>query len=470
MLFRTRLYRSCGRAWALLCVVAAAQAAAQDAASPPPSGPADLLSICGDALQLNPAYEAARAQFFAARQLLPLARGKLLPQLEAGAQFAWTHDDTDVTYYDIYHVSVNDTYTRTVYGAQLTQALYRPDLFLGLSKAEMQQKQASFGLDAAQDGLLIEVAQAYFAVLAARDALVFAKAETKTLAEQLDYISSRAEAGLATQANVKEAQAAHELAIADQTAAENTLAAARMSLEALTGKSYGELKVLPPNTPLAPPQPLDESVWVQRAQSENPQVLASRAALEIAKIERRVAQVGRYPKVDIVGTAYSLDNGGGITGDRNQDDAQIGIKFGMPLFTGGQLTAAIRGAEELQKKAEADERNAVAKAVRDTRIAYLNSSAGLQRVLALRRAVEAAIEAEASARAGYDAGTLTNADVLDAIDRRYQAEANYANARYMFLVNSLKLKQSAGNLLTADLAQINRLLQSPATAPAPTQH
>ncbi|MGH8444039.1 MAG: TolC family protein, partial [Solimonas sp.] len=115
---------------------AAAQSAAQDkdaelAAAVAPSGAADLLSICNDALQLNPAYESARAQFFAAKEAMPLAQGKLLPQLGALAQYDWTHERIDGTYYGITGLSASETYTRYLYGAQLTQALYRPDLFLG---------------------------------------------------------------------------------------------------------------------------------------------------------------------------------------------------------------------------------------------------------------------------------------------------------------------------------------------------
>ena len=76
MQFRNKLYRACSRAGLLLCVVAA-QAGAQAAseASPAAGAPADLLSVCSDALQFNPAYESARAQFYAAKDLLPLAKG-----------------------------------------------------------------------------------------------------------------------------------------------------------------------------------------------------------------------------------------------------------------------------------------------------------------------------------------------------------------------------------------------------------
>ena len=425
----------------------------------PNDGPADLLTICNDALQFNPTYAAVRAQFEAAKELKPLARGKLLPQLGVRGQFDWVHQSIEGTYYGIIDINASDTFTRTLYGAQLTQALYRPDLFLGLDKAELQQKQAFFALDAAQEALLVGVAEAYFALLAARDAQVFAKARKDTLYQQLDYIQSRTQAGLATEADQKAGQAAYELAFADAAAADSALRAAQITLESITGRAYGELKVLPPTIALAPPQPAVESVWVERARDENSAVLAARANVEVARVDRRLAQRSRYPKLDINGTAYSLDNGGGITGDRKEEDAYIGLQLNVPIYSGGQVSAAIRAAEQLETKAEAEAEAATTKAVRDTRIAFLNTSAGLQRVLALRRAVEAAVDAEATARTGMEVGTRTNGDVLDAIEKRYQAEANFAAARYKFLVNTLQLKQLSGNLLTADLALINRLLQ-----------
>lgn len=472
------LRSACGRCFGIrslgsavlvgLAMFGTARAATIDDAPPPYVEPefADLLTICNDALLANPTYLAARSAYDAAQEAIPLARGKLLPQLGAAAQIDRVNEDIEGNYYSVVDISISETYTRTLYGAQLKQAIYRPELFLGLSKAELQQKQAFFGMDAAQDALLMGITEAYFGVLAAQDAQIFARSQRITLQQQLDYIRSRTDAGLATISDLKAAQAAHELAVADATAADNTLTAAFITLGSLTGKTYRKLKRLPAEIALSSPQPADEGVWIERAKTQNPAVLAARAGMEVARVDRRIAQRGRYPKVDVTGLAYKLDNGGGLTGDRIEEDMRIGAALSLPLYSGGQISAAIRGATALENKAESEAEAASARAVRETRIAYLNTSAGLQRVLALKRAVEAAIEAEAAARAGFDSGTRTNADVLDAIDKRYQAEANFAAARYKFIVNSLQLKQLSGNLLTADLAQINRMLQVPSAANA----
>lgn len=462
----------------LLGACIGSSASAQDVATPAPAM-TDLLTICNDALQFNPAYESARASYYAAMELVPQARGKLLPQLGLLGEYDWQRQHQNGTYHGDFEVNNqtfdtrfivkgSDTFTRTLYGAQLTQALYRPQLFLGLSAAKLQAEQAALALSAAQDDLLLDVAEKYFAVLAARDAAVFAHAETTALREQLDHAKSRSDAGLATLADVKAAEASYAIASVDETDARNTLQAAQLALEALTGRSYSALKVLPSGIGLSAPQPMDENAWVARAQSDNPAILAQKAAIEIARVNRRASQRARYPQVDLVGTASAIDNRGGVSGEVDGDDESIGVRVTMPIYSGGQVSSAIRRSEEMEKKAEADARATQAAIIRNTRLAFLNTSTGLQRIAALKRAVEAASDAEQAARSGFDAGTRSNTDVLTAVEKRYAAERDYAAARYRLLINSLRLKQLSGNLLTADLAEINRLLQAPQVARADT--
>ena len=64
-------------------------------------------------------------------------------------------------------------------------------------------------------------------------------------------------------------------------------------------------------------------------------------------------------------------------------------------------------------------------------------------------------------QAGYEVGTRTIVDVLNAERDVYLAEANYAQARYSYIANYLILRQAAGQLSEADLAEINGWLGEP---------
>ncbi len=448
-----------------LSAMAAVPALAQQAA--PASGVTDLLAVSNDALQFNPGYAAARAELAAAQETVPQAVGKLLPQVGFQTQYDYVHESVEGDYYGVANIDRSDDFDRWVYGAKLKQALYQPSLFIGRKQAELKVQRAGLTFQAEQDALLMQVVEAYFGVLASEDAVAFAGAEMLAVGQQRDQVRARARAGLATDADTKAATAQYELAVANQTDAGVALDNALARLEALTGRYYGQVKRLPLNLLLIPPQPQQEQVWIDRARQANPTLLAQQIALEVAKLEYDKSRKLRWPTLDLVGQTFALDSGGGITGQRDERSERIGVVLDLPLYSGGQISATKRQSLALQERAEALYDDARARVVRDTRIAYRNSSAGLQRVAALKRALDAAVAAEEATRAGFDAGTRTSADVLSAVERRYAAERDHSASRYQFLTASLRLKQLSGNLLVADLAQINRMLEYRPSAPQP---
>lgn len=445
--------RNRGAALALAMSLIAIRAYADGAA-------ADLLSVCNDALKYNPQYNAAQAEYRAALQLEPLAEGKLFPQLTAEVGDDQVHESVNGDYYGVRNIDRHDTFNRYFYGVRLSQALFRGDLFSSATQAEAKVKQARLVMDAAQGDLLVGVAEAYFSLLAAKDRLQFATAKASALLQQLNQIRGRTAAGLATDADLAAAQASQALAAANRLQAENGVEVAAAQLEMLAGRAYPQIKLLPADVTLLAPQPADEKAWVAKAAEQNRGVLAQRAAVEVARLENEKAHRLAWPAIDVVGVAYGLNNGGGITGKRDETDQRIGLLLTLPIYSGGQLSAGMAQSAELQNRAESLLSAAKSKATLDTRLAYLNSTAGLQKVAALKRAVDAAVASEETARGGYDSGIRTNADVLAAVEQRYQAEGEHSAARYKFLVDSLRLRQASGSLSTADLSQINRLLRA----------
>ena len=61
--------------------------------------------------------------------------------------------------------------------------------------------------------------------------------------------------------------------------------------------------------------------------------------------------------------------------------------------------------------------------------------------------------------ASYEAGMRTTFDVLQANRELYRAERDYQRARYDYVLNSLRLRQSAGHLSLEDLKQANLWLE-----------
>ena len=95
----------------------------------------------------------------------------------------------------------------------------------------------------------------------------------------------------------------------------------------------------------------------------------------------------------------------------------------------------------------------------DARDAYLGVISEINRVKALRRAVESNTTALNATQAGYEAGTRTAVDVLESRRRWIQAKTDYSRSRYDYMMNVLKLQEAAGILSEQSLNRLNTQLK-----------
>ena len=113
---------------------------------------------------------------------------------------------------------------------------------------------AQADLDAAEQDLILRLAQAYFDVLGAQDTLATTQASKKAITEQLASAKRNFEVGTATITDTREAQARFDLATFQELAAENDLRTKRVSLDTLVGRS--NLVPKPLVVPVVVPAPL----------------------------------------------------------------------------------------------------------------------------------------------------------------------------------------------------------------------
>ncbi|MBJ6938311.1 TolC family protein, partial [Vibrio cholerae] len=57
--------------------------------------------------------------------------------------------------------------------------------------------------------------------------------------------------------------------------------------------------------------------------------------------------------------------------------------------------------------------------------------------------------------AGFDVGTRTIVDVLDATRRLYDANKNLSDARYNYILSVLQLRQAVGTLSEQDILDVD---------------
>ncbi len=431
---------------------------------------ASLLEIYQQALQSDPQIHEAEARRLAALEARPQARSTLFPQLSLDAD--WTRTNFDGTSVEI----DSDGSIGTLSSASeseakrwqfsLRQSLFRWDKIVGLRRADKLVAKAEAVREAAQQDLIVRVAQRYFDVLAAEDRLTSIHADRTAIARQLEQAKQRFEVGLIAITAVQESQAAYDKSIADEIAAKRSLATSREFLREITGEYVPALAAPGEDFPLVTPDPSDEASWVNLSMSQNLNLVASRLDEQLARDEISFRRNGHYPSIELVASSgesnteadRSFNNSPFIPADSDGSQDSIGIQLSVPLFAGGGTSSLVREAVYLHRAAREQLQRVTRETERQARDAYLGVLSERSRVKALQQAVSSSRTALDATEAGFEVGTRTIVDVLNSQFALYLAITNYYQSRYDFVLNTLRLKQAAGTLAVQDLEIIDRWL------------
>jgi len=419
---------------------------------------ADLMSVYRDAYTYDAQFAAARASLDAGREKLPQGRSGLLPVIGVSANTTW--NEVETTPRTTPTVTGERQYNSHGWTASLTQPLFRWQNWAAYKQGEYAAAIAEAQFAAARQDLVVRVAQAYFDVLLAEETAATAAARKTAITQQLESAKRNFEVGTATITDTHEAQAAYDLAVATELAAQNDLTVKRQSLQTLIGKEPDKLKTLRSGTEIGRPQPDDIVQWANSAESGNLSVAQAQGAYEIADQEVGKQRAGHLPTLDAVATYGKNAAGYGSSGyGYDNKVTTVGLQLTVPIFAGGAVMSRDREAVALREKAIADLDNARRQAVLGARQAYLGVTSGLSQVKAYEAAVASSQSALDSNKVGYEVGVRINIDVLNAQTQLFDTRQKLAKARFDTLIAQLKLKQAAGNLSEDDLAAINALLE-----------
>ena len=426
------------------------------------------------AQSLQELYEAARgydATFLSARALLDSATYRVdqanalrLPSVGLGVTGSRSTSDAPASN------TLNST-THAI-GATLSgrQSLFNRANGVTISQAQKSLEVSAADFEAAEQDLIVRVAQAYFDVLAAQDALATTRTSKAAIFEQLASAKRNFEVGTATITDTREAQARFDLATAQEIAIGNDLQTKRIALDQLVGRSNvtPNQLVVPVALPATAPANIDE--WVMRADAEHPLVRKARLGLEVAQLETEKAQAGHLPTLDLSasytrghastrGDARALNGsaqGFDISGANN--GSAIAVTLNVPLFAGYAIQNRVKETVVLEDKARNDLEAARRGVAQGTRQAYFGVQSGQAQVKALEAAESSSQLALEATQLGYKVGVRVNLDVLNAQTQLFQTRRDLAKARYDVLLGSLKLRQASGRLKPEDVAALNQLL------------
>lgn len=432
----------------------------------------DLVSAAREAMAHDPVYAAAVAQHEADATKRKQAQAGFLPQVFAAGNVRYGAIDQETTGahfsgggFGSSNSIAFDTRAAGATGAGWAITI-KENLYSAAKHADARQMNdaadaGDVSLRLARQTLLLQVAQSYFAVLAAEDDVAALKSTRDAALEARKIAQGHFDAGDASITDVNDALARADLAQAQMVAATTALELKRAELHDLTGAADAPLRRLDRTAGLTSLHAGDFADWQARAMTDNPLLALRRLGVDSARAETSRNRPGAGTTVDAF-ASYIGDrvNGAGYGGNSSMrsNSAVVGIMVTIPLYTGGLRSAKSEESAALLNRAGLDEEAARVFVAREVRQAFLGMQSAKAQVDALAQAVHSAELQLESNRTGFETGDRPSIDVLNAEQALFATRRDLAAARYQVVLNRLRLAAAAGELDEQQLAQINALL------------
>lgn len=394
-------------------------------------------------------YQAVIAEHAADNEAINQAYAALYPVISASADTTYNRSDRTG--------SQSDHYNSHGFSLSLTQPVFNWERIKQLDQAKLTVRQSRAELDSALHDLMVRTASRYFDLLKAKNNLEFAEKTKAAIARQLEQATQRFKVGLIAITDVDEAQARHDLAVADEIKARNRIEDAREALREITGEYISQVKDLNRDQTLINPEPDDIDAWTGQALEQNLSIRAASYGKQIAMDEIKRLNAQHYPTLNLVGSSsYTANSGGTI--DASRADT-IALQLAVPIFSGGATSSKVKEARFRHDQASWQLDSTRRKVQRQTREAFRAIKDLIATSQALSQALRSTQTALAATEAGYQAGTRTSVDVLDSQRDVFDASRNLKNTRYDYVINTLLLKQAAGTLSGQDIEAVNAWLK-----------
>jgi outer membrane protein len=403
------------------------------------------------ALEYSPRLQVADAKRDIGAARRRGANGQLLPQISASASLSDNRQDA------LNRVS---EYSGERLALVLRQVLFDWRVFSQRGQAYAMENQMEAEYFAELSVVLTSVAERYFDVLQAEDALRSIQSERESVSNQVNQVERLYGLQMAQITDLYDAQARLSAVEAEELLLSSDVTLTRDALRSVSGIGVGSLYVLGENADLPEVDGTAED-WVQRARQGNHQIRAREYSVEIA--DRRVSeQRGAYmPRVNLIVQQQRSDLGFDNVPINRTDTGYIGLDISMPLFAGGSIRAGVSEAVSQQSIARSELRQLNLDVSEQTRLSFLRLKAAERQIEASEKLLESRTLATTARRRGFELGTVTSVNVLDAVREQFVAERDLQRIRYDYIRLSLYLRRDAGVLSSDDLVDIGSRLDQP---------
>jgi outer membrane protein len=389
----------------------------------------------------------ARAQ--AGKEHQREALGSLLPQVSLNAGTNRIHQESDL---------VQRSYDSENYSLVLRQYLYNKAAWENYQKFKSLAKQSESEALEAQTEATVDLAQRYFAALAAEDELELVRAERQTTQKSLDRVNALYEKQLAMITDQLDLKARVDLLAAQELDARNQASISREALAEIVGRPVKEkLNRIRDDVQLRGSEQSLEA-WVREGIAQNPALKANESGVEAAGAALRSGKGGHYPTLSLTLSAQQTNEGYNNSLAPRTDSYVAGIGVQVPLYSGGSTSARVRGLYQDQITAEQQLESVQRQVVKEITSAYLTANSSAEKISASRHALASAQLSRVAAEKGLSYGMVNAVDVLTSVRNEFRARRDLLKTQYEFVTNVFTLNRWAGKPPAESVESVNAWL------------
>ncbi len=350
------------------------------------------------------------------------ARAKFLPQLSATGEY-----------------SPANSYESEQYSAKLTltQSLFQGGQYKSAYNAAKATKTyADRAAEASRNEIFSNVARSFFKVRSTEEEVKNLNNTIQVAQSRIADLRKRLKIGRSRVGEVLTAQSQLAVLQSQLEQAEGQLSTARDDFAYVTGLDRNaEL-----DERISAPKPKRLEEYLELV-SKRPDIQALDAKWVAAKENVGVARGKHLPTLAAVGNYYFAGNG-----TREPDDWDAGVALTLPLFEGGGTQAGVREAIEVASQSELAFKQKQRAAEAEVRSNYHSLVSLLEQIEALEKALDASEKNYREQVKDYRYSTVTNLDVIQALNTFHDAKRSLDRTRFDAQVAWANLKASVSQV------------------------
>lgn len=420
------------------------------------SGDYDLATAWRAALRNDPSYQAAISEREAGQTNRAMGRAGLLPQVSASLGRTRIDGTLDSPTAAGTVVTENLDYMSKTNEIRATQSVFNWSRIAEYRQGHARADYSLAVFDTRAKDTSVRLVNRYFQTLLAYENVVLARNNLEANEKHIVAAQRRFDSGEGTITDVRETSSRRDLSRAELIQRQDALVVARRELQEMVGVSPRTLAAL---TPKFSPRPLDpptQADWLAMAMASNAEIRTGEEGLRVAEREIDRNFGGHLPSVDLVASRRVVERE--TISTRNQDSAttSVGVQVNLPIFSGGLTSAQVDQARHNRDRARSELQATRERIAVEVTRQYQGVVSGTDRIRALEVAVKSTADALFAVERGYQAGTRSVVDILDAQEQVYRSQLELTQARLEYVLARLMLAAAAGSLDSSLMEAINQ--------------